>query len=104
MRAFKIERAAFVLLFFLLVTIATLVPVDTDTWWNRHVGELEFDGNDRHRPRQAFPSRRSIGRRSAFAAASPCAGYIAWTISRRRSADTSALIVPGVRMLRLWIS
>ncbi|NWF69836.1 MAG: hypothetical protein HXY40_12195 [Chloroflexi bacterium] len=39
MRRLTIERAALLILFVLLFTLATRIPVDTDTWWHIRSGE-----------------------------------------------------------------
>jgi hypothetical protein len=39
MRQLTIERAAVIILFALLFALATLIPVDTDTWWHIRSGE-----------------------------------------------------------------
>src|SRR5574341_2540755 len=39
MRPLTIERASLVILFALLLALATFVPTDTDTWWHIRSGE-----------------------------------------------------------------
>lgn len=39
MRHLTIERAMYIILFALLFALATLIPVDTDTWWHIRSGE-----------------------------------------------------------------